>query len=169
MAEILGLLASATQLAQYTLKISAAISEIHGRVRGGPELRKHAAQIQQLLDTAIEIERNPQIHTPLVLRHLTSATDQAKAVLDLLEQLSADYTRGSLSRRYYKAARGGKSEKKIATSFRRLEQEKTSLIFCIGIGNSEQLYSIHTGVKKLAGDTISSELARTLSMVRICP
>jgi hypothetical protein len=167
MAEILGVLASATQLAQYALKISAAISEIHGRVRGGPELRKHAAQIQELLDTTTEIERNPQLYNSLVLRHLKSAIDEAKYLLELLERSSADYTHGSLSRRYYKAARGGKDEKKIATSFKRLEQEKTSLIFCIGIGNTEQLYSIHSQVTTLAGGTLSSEISEDISMASI--
>jgi len=160
-------LAGATQLAQYTLQISAAISEIHERVRGGTELRKHAAQLQQLVDTTVEIKRNPRAYNPSVLRHLTSATDEAKAVLDLLQQLSADYTHGSIGRRYYKAATGSKNEKKIVAGFRRLEQEKTSLIFCIGMGNTEQLHSIQNGVTKLTRDTGLFDLSETVYMSSI--
>jgi hypothetical protein len=153
MAEILGVVASATQLAQYALKISAFISEAHDRVRGGAELQKHAAQIQRLIDTTAEIERNPLTCNHAVLQHLESATNEARHLLDLLQRLSTDYTCGSLGKRYLKAARGGKYEKRIATSFQRLEQEKTFLIFCIGMGNTEQLHCISEDVKRIAGAT----------------
>ncbi|PVH74853.1 hypothetical protein DL98DRAFT_537105 [Cadophora sp. DSE1049] len=165
MAEILGVVAGATQLAQYALKISAAISEVHDRVRGGTELLEYEARIQRLIDTTAEIKRNPLTCNYAVLQHLKSATEEANHLLDLLQRLSTDYTCGSLGKRYLKAARGGKYEKKIATSFQRLEQEKTSLIFCIGMGNTEQLHYISEDVKRIAGATeinMSTQVDRVL-------
>jgi hypothetical protein len=165
MAEVLGVLASASQLVQYTLKISAAISAIHDRVHNAPELRKGAGQVKQLLDTAIQIQQNPQVHDSSLLRHLAIATDEAKQLLELLERLSADYSHGSLSKRYFKAARGAKDEKKIATSFRRLEQEKTSLLFCIGVANTERLSSIQIEVTEIADRMSSSRVVETVHVV----
>ncbi|KAH7410671.1 hypothetical protein BKA64DRAFT_359488 [Cadophora sp. MPI-SDFR-AT-0126] len=153
MAEILGVVAGATQLAQYALKISAAISEVHDRVRSSTEFREHKARIQRLIDTTAEIKRHPQTCNYAVLQHLKSATEEANHLLDLLQRLLTEYTCGSLGKRYLKAVRGGKYEKKIATSFQRLEQEKTSLIFCIGMGNTEQLHYISEDVKRIAEAT----------------
>lgn len=165
MAEILGVLASASQLVQYTLKISAAISAVHDRVQNGSELRKGAEQVKQLLDTAIQIQQNPQVHNFSLLRHLASATDEAKQLLELLEKLSADYSQGSLSERYYKAARGAKYERKIASGFRRLEQEKTSLLFRISVANTERLSSIQIEVTGIAERMASSRVVETVHAV----
>jgi hypothetical protein len=165
MAEILGVFASAVQLAQCALQIKAAISTIHSRVRDASELEEYATQTKQLLDTAVLIQHDRRLHTSSVIRHLDSAITEAGKLLDILGRVLANYTSGSLGRRYFKAARGGNEERKIAHGFRRLEQEKISLIFCIGIANTEKLSlnteklsCIQKGVSELAGRISTTDI-----------
>jgi hypothetical protein len=111
------------------------------------------------------IQHDRRLHTSSVIRHLDSAITEAGKLLDILGRVLANYTSGSLGRRYFKAARGGNEERKIAHGFRRLEQEKISLIFCIGIANTEKLSlnteklsCIQKGVSELAGRISTTDI-----------
>jgi hypothetical protein len=169
MAEILGVFASAVQLAQCALQIKAAISTIHSRVRDASELEEYATQTKQLLDTAVLIQHDRRLHTSSVIRHLDSAITEAEKLLDILGRVLANYTSGSLGRRYFKAARSGNEERKIAHGFRRLEQEKISLIFCIGIANTEKLSCIQKGVSELTGRMSTTDIREAEIIVGSLP
>lgn len=166
MAEVLGVLASASQLVQYAVKISAALSAVHNRVRGAPKLAKYIAQLEELKDASILIQQSPNIQTTQILRYIESAVNDCENLLHLIDRLLRDYTQGSLSRRYYKAARGGKVEAQIEDGFKRLEQTKTSLIFCIGVANTERLSIIQHGVGEIAFGMASATVQQTVRDVR---
>jgi hypothetical protein len=151
MAEIIGsigLIASATQLVQYAHKISTLVREIHGRVQGGAQLQVYADQLQQLLETTLEIRQNGALHSSAVHKRVDACRTEAGRLQILLEKAAADYTTGCVGRRYYKAAIGSK-ESRIAKSFQKLEEEKTSLLCCIALSNTEKLASIDRGVKEV--------------------
>jgi len=148
MAEIIGLIASATQLAQYAFNIISMVQEMKKRVHGTPEWKGYAVQIQQLVETVLQIKQNDKVHSDVVRQHIDTCIIEAQLLQGLLEKVLADYTTGSMGRRYFKAARGTK-ESKIATGFINLEREKNSLIVCIAISNTERLVSIQDGVQRL--------------------
>lgn len=158
MADILGVIASASQLIQYALRISATLSEAHKRLHDAPELQRHAAQIEQLIETTRLINQDHQYFSNEILGHLRTAIVEAEKLVKILELVVSDYTRGSFSQRYYKSVRrGSEKQKKIATSFAILEREKTSLIVCISLANTKKLSCIQTDVTGLLGGMAPKE------------
>lgn len=151
MAEVIssiGLIASATQLVQYAHKISVLVKEVNRRVQDGAQLQVYADQLQVLIETTLEIRQNGRLHSSAVHHRVDACRTEAKSLQILLEKAAADYTTGSIGRRYYKAAIGSK-EGRIAKGFQKLEGEKTSLLCCIALSNTEKLASIDVGVKEV--------------------
>jgi len=148
MAEVVGLIASAAQLAQYSIKISCLVHEINKRVHGANRLQEYDAQIRQLLETTLQIRQSDGAHSNAVGQQINSCRAEAEDLHLLLEQVLADYTIGSLGRRYCKAVTGIR-ESNIAEGFKKLERAKTSLIVSISISNTEKLASIQEGVTRL--------------------
>ncbi|KAG4413526.1 hypothetical protein IFR04_013354 [Cadophora malorum] len=141
MAEILGIIASAAQLTQFSFKISASLTEICTRLNGAADLQKYLVQIKQLQDTTLLIQYNTELQSSIVKQQLESAITEAEYLESLLSCTLREYTQGNLARRIFNAAKGGK-ESDIVSSLKRLEQEKTSLVICLTISNSATLSSI---------------------------
>jgi len=141
MAEILGVIASAAQLTQFSFKISASLTEICTRLNGAADLQKYLVQIKQLQDTTLLIQYNTELQSSIVKQQLESAITEAEYLESLLSCTLREYTQGNLARRIFNAAKGGK-ESDIVSSLKRLEQEKTSLVICLTISNSATLSSI---------------------------
>jgi len=88
------------------------------------------------------------VQNPAVKLQLDSALKEAEFLVNLLECALRDYTRGSLARRMYNAAKGEK-ENDIVTSFKRLEQDKSSLIICVVLANTATLTSLQGDLTRL--------------------
>ena len=151
MAEVIGavgLIASATQLVQYAHKISVLLREINKRVQDGAQLQVYSDELQLLIETTLEIRQNSKLHSSVVQHRVDACRTEAKRLQTLLEQTAADYTTGSIGRRYFKAAVGSK-EGRIAKGFQKLEGEKISLLCCIALSHTENLASIDERVKEV--------------------
>ena len=136
--EIVGLVASASQLISYSIKITTCLSEIYQRVQDAPmRIRQHSDQIRQLLSTAQLVEKHHLLQTAHVHAHINATLEQAKTLSATLEQLTKDYTRGSI-RRYWKILIATK-EKEILANFDRLEKEKSALLLCISVAQTDLL------------------------------
>ena len=143
--EIVGLLASAGQLVSYSIKITTSLNEIYQRVQDAPKrISQHSIQIKQLISTTKLIQQQQLLQTALVFTHINATLEQAKSLCTILEQLTQDYSRGSI-RRYWKILTATK-EKEILANLDRLEKEKSALILCISVAQTDIL---GRGIQKL--------------------
>ena len=143
--ELVGLLASASQLVIYSIKITTSLSEIYQRIQDAPlKIKQHSDQIKQLIDTSEFVRQHPLLQTDQVHIHINATLEQAKCLSTVLEQLSKDYTRGSI-RRYWKILTANK-EKEILANFDRLEKEKSALVLSISVAQTDILGQ---GIQKL--------------------
>ena len=143
--EVVGLVASASQLLVYSIKITTNLSEICQRVQDAPLIVKQRSdQIKQLISTAEFIQQNRHLQTAQVLIHLKETLEQAKTLSTTLERLEKDYSRGSL-RRCWKILIATK-EKAILANFDRLEKEKSALVLSISVAQTDLLGQ---GIRKL--------------------
>src|SRR5690242_6320433 len=81
----LGVAASATQLAAYGLTIISYISTMSERVQNAPqEYHEYEVQLQNLVNTAQGIERNPALQTTNVQFHLDAISVEVRALQSAL-------------------------------------------------------------------------------------
>ena len=143
--EILGVLASTGQLLSYSFKITRSLNEIYQRVQDAPKrISQHSIQIKQLISTTELIQEQQVLQTAPILTHINATLVQAESLCAILEQLTEDYSRGSI-RRYWKILTATK-EKEILANFDRLEKEKSALILCISV---TQIDLVGRGFQKL--------------------
>ena len=136
--EVVGLLASASQLVIYSIKITTSLSEICQRVQDAPLIVKQRSdQIKQLISTAEQIQQNRLLQTAHVLTHLNETLEQAKTLSTTLERLAKAYSCGSI-RRCWKILIATK-EKAILANFDRLEKEKSALVLSIAVAQTDLL------------------------------
>ena len=153
--EVLGLLASVSQLVVYGIKITTCLSEICQRARDTSlRIAQHSGQIRQLVIILQYIENQVGNHQFLRTAHVRAQIDatleQAISLSATLEQLRNDYSRGII-RKYWKTIQGGK-EKEILANFDRLEKEKSSLLLCISVVHMDILGNIQESHKGSMGD-----------------
>lgn len=152
--EVLGVLASISQLLEYGLKIANCISEAYGRIEGAQSrFQRYSSQLQQLTDLARLIQQNKDLHISVVHTQIISTVTQAKSLLYTIQTATTDYTQGSCNKRYWKATRGSK-ETQISLGFQELEQEKSSLILCINVVQADTISVISSNV-----DTMNKNVA----------
>jgi hypothetical protein len=133
--EVLGVLASAAQLANTCLKITNFATDQFTRVRGAPEtIRKRLAEIEQLIEIVRLIEDNPTLQTPLITSVLATCHGDADQLLDILK-IDIQPTVGKVAK-YWKALEGVTKEKGILAICERLQEKKSSLTLCIASVNS---------------------------------
>ena len=143
--EIVGFLASASQLVLYSIKITACLFELCQQVQDAPlRIRQNSDQITQLISTAQLVEENHFLQTAYVLNQTNATLKQAKNLSAILQRLTEDYSRGPI-RRCWKLLTGTK-EKEILAIFDRLEKEKSALILCVSVAQTDFLGK---GIQKL--------------------
>jgi hypothetical protein len=130
--EVLGALASAVQLVDACVKVTAFISDLND----APEkIRTRIPQIQRLIEIATLIQHNSSLQTPLIGSVLAKCLDDANSLLDILKKLDIEVTTGKFVK-YWKALVSVTKEKQILGICQRLEEGKSSLALCIGSINS---------------------------------
>ena len=140
--EVIGLLASLSQLAVHSKNIYASISEIYHRIEDAPKrIQEHAQQLGQLIDTAVLIKKHALLQTDNIKIHIVSTLDQARLLSAKLDKVKGDYLSGPSIKRYWKIIKGER-ERAILSSLERLEQEKGALLLSISIAHTDLLGNI---------------------------
>ena len=153
-AEIVGILASASQLAVYSIKITNSIYEIYRRFQDAPRrIQQHVEHVTQLADTAQLIEQHRSLQTINIDRQIRTTLKQAKTLSAILDQVTSDYSNGSV-RKYWKILKG-KKEKEILANLDQLEKDKSSLHLCISLVHTDLLGDIQGGVGKLVEELVT--------------
>ncbi|KAF4631647.1 hypothetical protein G7Y89_g6487 [Cudoniella acicularis] len=162
--DVIVVLAGATQLLDYSLKLTSSIAEIYSRVKHSPErVYRHTTQIYQLIETARFIQLQSKLHyQPLILTHVKSTLEEAGELQKILDRVLVDYTQGSHKKRVWKAVLGSQ-EKRLVTCFDRLEKEKSALLLCINFSQTETLNSLRDSVAEItrflpSADTMSNRV-----------
>jgi hypothetical protein len=134
--EVLGALASAVQLADTCLTITAFVIDLFTRVDRAPEaIRKRVVEIEQLIEITRLIEHNSTLQTPLMTSVLAACHGDADQLLDILKKIDIQPIAG-MATKCWKALVGVTKEKRILAICERLQGKKNSLILCIANVNS---------------------------------
>lgn len=125
--EILSFVASIAQLARYVNNIKEFIQEIYGQVQSGPQgLEQKLDQLDRVLDTVRQIEKNSLFHTPSIGRHLKAIVIQVESLQAIFGRLRTRKQQTTW-RKYWNAYTETRIIKQIFVIFVKLEEEKSTL------------------------------------------
>jgi len=145
----LGVAASAAQLVEYSIKAIRIMSEIYIRVNDAPKrIVRYTAQIHQIIEAGRAIQETRQLQSPLIHGQLQNVLAEVKHLDQLLGVVRLDYTTGSSTKRVWKKF-VGHEERHILTCFKRLEKEKTALLLCLSVFQTQALQKIGNRVETL--------------------
>jgi hypothetical protein len=129
--EILGVAASAVQVAQVSLAIVTSLTSLFNQIRDTPQLiQTRLMQVQTLVEISRLIASMPQLQTAEVDAILQSCSKDAGALKDILQGLVVEKD-GSSIKKWAKAVGGVVMEKKIVRLLHSLEVGKSALSLCI--------------------------------------
>ena len=104
--EVIGVLASASQLAAYCIRIALQLHETYARVRTNPKrTREHLQQVSTIIQTTTLIENNIYLRVPSVKIPLQNTLLEAQILHKLLNDLNSRYAKRSL-RKYWAVVSG---------------------------------------------------------------
>ena len=129
--EILGVAASAVQVAQVSLAIVTSLTSLFNQIRDAPKLvQTRLVQVQTLAEISRLIASMPQLQTAEVEAILMSCSKDAVALKDVLEGLVVEKD-GSSIKKWAKSVGGVVMERKIVGLLHSLEVGKSALVLCI--------------------------------------
>lgn len=145
----LGIIAAATQLAAYSIKIVLHLDSFYAELRSTPiRTRQHLNQVKELIDTANLIQQHKSLRSPVINAKLQRTLSEEWSLYDILEESSAKYSAKSICK--YWAVLKGADEHKILTSLKQLEREKSALRLCISIIHTDLLVDIQDTIDKVS-------------------
>lgn len=129
--EILGVAASAVQIAQVSLTIVTSFTSLFNRIRDAPKIvQTRLVQVQTLAEISRLIASMPQLQTAEVCAILQGCSTDAEALKDVLQGLVVEKDGPSI-KKWTKAVGGVVVEKKIVGLLHSLEVGKSALTLCI--------------------------------------
>jgi hypothetical protein len=146
--EVVGIIASAAQLAQYGLLFIGFLSATHEKIRDAPgEIEQHLSQIHQLLGIIDYIQQSTSPQNPIVLTNLDFIHRQAKQLADVLNRILRRYRKSSI--KFYWQIVRGREEKQISAIFGNLEKTKSALTLYVASSQKDLLDDINTSLARL--------------------
>lgn len=158
-AEALGVIASATQLAAYSIKIVLHLSELYTEVRGAPcRTKEQIIQVRELIETTTLIEQHKSLRSPAINAQLQTTLDEARSLYNKLRDLSSRYTTNPLFR-YWAIAKGA-STKEIHARLEKLDRHKSTLKLCISLVHTDLLANIEGRIRSMSTSNQSPPTSR---------
>jgi hypothetical protein len=146
---ILGVAASAAQLAEYSLSIVSFITRICNKVRDAPrQYQEYEIELKLLIYTARGIGQNPALQTADIQYHLDATLVDVEALQSILCRLAVNVPRRSLKRKYWNAIKGS-DEIKISFHLECLHRKNTGLLLCISAVHATQLSNVQESLDQL--------------------
>lgn len=129
--EVIGIIASASQLVRYVLEIIDYTGNISTLVKGTScPFQQHKEHLETLVTAVQTIRQTPLLQTRLIKSHLDSLLDRTEVLRSHLERYTVVVPRRSLSR-IWTALLAHKAEGQILKDLATLEREKSNLLLCI--------------------------------------
>lgn len=148
-AETLGIIAGATQLAAYSIKIVLHIDQIFAEVRDSTSrMREHLNEVKQLIEVTTLIKQHNSLRTPIIHAQLQKTLLEARSLYNILSETTTKYSDRILWC-YWDFLRGV-GEERILSSLTKLEREKSTLTLCISLGHTDILLNIQGSISTFA-------------------
>ena len=129
--EVLGILASASQLTDYCVMIIASLHDIYKLVHGkSNRYHRQLEQVQQLIETAQLVKATETFQTPSVENQLDSILVEARRLQRILDGIVSESGRKSKTM-YLKAVFNNYHEREMHKGFASLNDKKSTLTMCI--------------------------------------
>lgn len=146
--EVVGALASISQLAVYLSTTIASVHEIRNELRDAPRrIRQQDKYLLSLLSILETISDNPSLQTAKVAAYLEPVSVQITFIRDIITSHSA-YTRSGLAKKLWWSFISVKEQPRVLESFKTLEFEKSSLHLYITGSYGQKLHDIHSTIDK---------------------
>lgn len=86
--EVVGVLASASQLAAYSIKIASHLCQIYSEAHDSSQrIKAHITQVRELIETAIRIEQHRFLHLSAIYAQLHKTLAEARALCNILMEI----------------------------------------------------------------------------------
>ena len=152
-AEALGIIASATQLAAYSIKIVLHLNELYKEVRGAHcRTKEQIIQVRELIETTTLIEQHKSLRSPAINAQLQTTLDEARYLYNTLRDLADRYNTNPLFR-YWDITKGA-SAKEIHYRLEKLDRHKSTLKLCISLVHTDLLANIEGGIRSVSNSSI---------------
>lgn len=146
---VLGVAASAAQLAEYSLSIVSFITRFCNKVRDAPrQYREYEIELKLLIYTARGIGQNLALQTADIQYHLDATLVDVEALQSILCSLAVNAPRRSLKRKYWNAITAS-DELKISFHLESLHRKNTGLLLCISAVHTTQLSNVQGSLDQL--------------------
>lgn len=143
--EVIGILASTSQLTDYCIKIITSLRDIYRLAHGKPNrYRRQSEQVHQLIETAQLVNATEALHIPSVESQLVSILVDAKGLQGILDGIISESTRKS-KKMYFKAVFNNHQEREVRRCFAALHEKKCTLTLCIVSTYGGFLFEIRNG------------------------
>lgn len=129
--EVIGVVASASQIIKYTAEIIDYIRSVFDFVTGTScQFEQHREHLEALILTVKTIRQTPLLQTSLVRDHLEVLLRQSKTLGQVLRRYTVNLPRKSF-RRIWTALFVHKAEGQILRGLASLERDKSNLLLCL--------------------------------------
>lgn len=146
--EILAVLASTSQVAEYGLYLIALLSTTYQKIKNAPgAVEQHTKQINQLLTITESIQQTSCQRDPIVFTYINSIHLEPKELAAILNRISEKYSRKLVSA-YWEVIKGNK-ERQIVAIFERLEKAKSELTLYLASHNANSPCIIQNSVTRI--------------------
>ena len=153
-AEALGVIASATQLAAYGIKIALFLHDISKKVHNAPaQITAYVSHIRHLIETTTLIEQHESLQSSIIHTQLQTTLLEARSLYNVLKKLAERYTGNSIRKYWISTFTCG--DREILTAFTNLEREKTTLGLCVSLAQTDLLLNIQSSLNR----DMSNEMA----------
>lgn len=164
--EVIGVIASAVQLADVSVRLVSGISRLCRQFRDHPRnLSKRVHNLEQLIQITKIIQTTKLTDIDIFRTTLENSIADAEALLALIESLSPQERDGK-TRRGWKAVCGVAKETQILDALRQLEEQKGALLICIGVANSKLLSTADQSILDLS--TTAQDAFRRVPNIQQC-
>ena len=158
--EALGVVASASQLAAYSIKIVMHLNELYTQMWNTPiRTKEHLDQIRDLIETTALIAQHKSLRSPVIHAQLQSTILQAQSLYHTLKTLGSKYTEKSIWR--YWALLKGVDDREILGSLNKLEREKSTLKLCISVAHTDLLQGIKGSIDSISHGRMPNQTTHT--------
>lgn len=129
MAEVIGVVAAAIQIAQLSLKLIISLNDLATRLREArSNVQRRVQQLENLIAITVTISQNAQLQTPEVHSSLGRCLQGAESLKLVISKL-LDNKKGF--QRMVSLFGGAIMENRLAEAMRHLEEEKSTLLIAI--------------------------------------
>lgn len=143
--ETIGIIASASQLAAYGIRIVSCLSQLYKEVSVMPhKIRDHIKQIEKLVETTILIQEHDSLRSPAIHSHLHTTLNEAVSLYNILTKIASKFAERSFWAFWTFLKSVG--EKDILNRLSNLEREKSALRLCISLIHTDLLLNIQSSL-----------------------